>query len=167
MHLVHTGCRHCALCEPCAKHRRHHGLGARGGAAASDPGSLTLLRQQISGKQCEGCIPYNLTRTEVGSNALDRAFLCESWDHTLSLMKRLGGAAQEACTLLAHRVEEGGGASRSRTLRLALLQHVFLRRLPRPLPLHHPRRLQACLWAGPGLALATQREILRLLLALR
>ena len=50
-------------------------------------------------------------------------------------------------------------------LRVALIQHLFTRVLPLPLPLRHPRRKGQCFWGATDRTMRreTQSDLLRLL----
>ena len=48
-------------------------------------------------------------------------------------------------------------------LRVALVQHLFTRVLPMPMPLGHPRRRTQCFWASQRMRYETQADVLRLL----
>jgi hypothetical protein len=51
----------------------------------------------------------------------------------------------------------------SYTLRVCLIQHLFLRIIPLPLPINHPDRLTKCFWQGQDMRYETQADIMRLL----
>jgi hypothetical protein len=45
--------------------------------------------------------------------------------------------------------------------RVALIQHLFTRVIPIPLPVNHPERLKKCFWAAQPMRYETQADILR------
>ena len=47
--------------------------------------------------------------------------------------------------------------------RVALIQHLFVRVIPLPLPQNHPRRRSCCFWASQSMRYETQADLLRLL----
>lgn len=51
----------------------------------------------------------------------------------------------------------------SYTLRVCLIQHLFLRVIPLPLPINHPERKKKCFWQAQDIRYETQADILRLL----
>lgn len=51
----------------------------------------------------------------------------------------------------------------SYTLRLCLIEHLFLRVIPLPLPLNHPDRESKCFWHAQPMRYETQADTLRLL----
>jgi hypothetical protein len=51
----------------------------------------------------------------------------------------------------------------SYTLRLCLIEHLFLRVIPLPLPLRHPERDSKCFWHAQPMRYETQSDTLRLL----
>ncbi len=64
------------------------------------------------------------------------------------------------CTLLAYQTAT---IANSYLHRVALIQHVFTRVIPLPMPHNHPLRLSQCFWSQP-LRYADQVDILRLLM---
>ena len=51
----------------------------------------------------------------------------------------------------------------SYVLRTSVIQHLFVRTLPLPLPLDHPKARTSCFWGCSKLDRSTQMDILRLL----
>jgi hypothetical protein len=51
----------------------------------------------------------------------------------------------------------------SYTLRLCMIEHLFVRVIPLPLPITHPRRENECFWHSQPMRYETQADILRLL----
>jgi hypothetical protein len=51
----------------------------------------------------------------------------------------------------------------SYTLRLCMIEHLFVRVIPLPLPITHPRREKECFWHSQPMRYETQADILRLL----
>eukprot|EP00667_Euglena_gracilis_P000067 EG_transcript_67 len=64
------------------------------------------------------------------------------------------------CTLLANQTEL---VQDTYCLRVALVQHLFLRVLPVPLPHGHPDKAKRCFWAAAPMRYADQADLLRLL----
>ena len=64
------------------------------------------------------------------------------------------------CVLLANQISL---IRNSFTLRVCLLQHLFVRVLPLPLPINHPNRNSQCFWAAQPMRYETQADIMRLL----
>jgi hypothetical protein len=63
------------------------------------------------------------------------------------------------CTLIAY---QSATIKNTYFLRCALIQHVFTRTIPLPLPANHPERTAQCFWSQP-LRYETQLDIMRLL----
>ena len=51
----------------------------------------------------------------------------------------------------------------SYTLRLCMIEHLFVRVIPLPLPINHPRREKECFWHAQPMRYETQADIMRLL----
>jgi hypothetical protein len=63
------------------------------------------------------------------------------------------------CTLLAY---QSTTIKNTYYLRCALIQHVFTRTIPLPLPANHPERMEKCFWSQP-LRYESQLDIMRLI----
>ncbi len=64
------------------------------------------------------------------------------------------------CVLLANQRKI---VRNSYTLRLCLIEHLFVRVIPLPLPVNHPQRDTLCFWHAQPMRYETQADILRLL----
>eukprot|EP01052_Picozoa_sp_SAG31_P027599 SAG31_NODE_2595_length_5421_cov_2.387636_1_plen_358_part_10 len=68
--------------------------------------------------------------------------------------------AVELCTLLAYQKDV---IKNTYLHRAALIQHLFTRVIPLPMPDNHPEKKQRCFWANQQIRYADQADILRLL----
>jgi hypothetical protein len=85
----------------------------------------------------------------VPDRVSDFASLAAAMHHTLN-----------ACLLLAN---QSDSIRNSYTLRMCLIEHLFVRVIPLPLPLNHPKRNSRCFWHAQPIRYETQMNILRLL----
>lgn len=75
----------------------------------------------------------------------------------------VAGALRQALKLCIVLSNQRNITKNSYCVRAALLQHLFTRVIPLPLPLDHPEREMQCFWASRPIRYETQADILRLL----
>ena len=63
------------------------------------------------------------------------------------------------CTIMANQPKLNNSYGR----RVALIQHLFTRVVPLPLPVSHPKRDESCFWYSNPMRYETQLDLLRLL----
>ncbi len=68
--------------------------------------------------------------------------------------------AVNLCTLLANQADI---VRNSYTLRICLIQHLFTRVLPLPMPFYHPEKGARCFWSSRDIRYETQADIMKLL----